>query len=73
VIEFQRNIRAAAVRVVFTEPQLSIGALRPIARDLGVTLAVLDPLGGLPGRESYIDLLLFDAHAVAAALRGRTP
>jgi hypothetical protein len=61
VIEFQRNIRAAAVRVVFTEPQRSIDALRPIARDLGVTLAVLDPLGGLPGRESYIDLLRFDA------------
>jgi hypothetical protein len=38
-----------------------------------VTLAVLDPLGGLPGRESYIDLLLFDARAVAAATRGRTP
>ena len=73
VIEFQRSIRAAAVRVVFTEPQLSIEALRPIARDLGVTLAVLDPLGGLPGRESYIDLLLFDARAVAAATRGRTP
>jgi ABC-type Zn uptake system ZnuABC Zn-binding protein ZnuA len=72
VIEFQKNIRAAAVRVVFTEPQLSIDALRPIARDLGVTLAVLDPLGGLPGRESYIDLLRFDARAVAAATRGRT-
>lgn len=73
VIEFQRTIRAAGVRVVFTEPQLSVDALRPIARDLGVTLGVLDPLGGLPGRESYIDLLLFDARAVAAALRRRTP
>jgi ABC-type Zn uptake system ZnuABC Zn-binding protein ZnuA len=73
VIAFQRTIRAAGVRVVFTEPQLSVDALRPIARDLGVTLAVLDPLGGLPGRESYIDLLLFDARAVAATLRGRTP
>jgi ABC-type Zn uptake system ZnuABC Zn-binding protein ZnuA len=73
VMEFERSIRAAAVRVVFTEPQLSIDALRPIARDLGVTLAVLDPLGGLPGRESYIDLLRFDARAVAAATRDRTP
>jgi ABC-type Zn uptake system ZnuABC Zn-binding protein ZnuA len=73
VIEFQRKIRAAAVRVVFMEPQLSIDALRPIARDLGVRLAVLDPLGGLPGRESYTELLLFDARAVAAATRGPTP
>jgi zinc transport system substrate-binding protein/manganese/iron transport system substrate-binding protein len=73
VIAFQRAVRAAGVRVVFTEPQLSVEALRPIARDLGVTLAVLDPLGGLPGRESYVDLLLFDARAVAAALGSGTP
>jgi ABC-type Zn uptake system ZnuABC Zn-binding protein ZnuA len=73
VVEFQKKVRAAAVRVIFTEPQLSVDALRPIARDLGVTLAVLDPLGGLPGRESYIELLLFDARAVAAAMRRRTP
>jgi ABC-type Zn uptake system ZnuABC Zn-binding protein ZnuA len=73
VIAFQRTVRAAGVRVVFTEPQLSVDALRPIARDLGVTLAVLDPLGGLPGRESFLDLLLFDARAVADALGRRTP
>jgi len=73
VIDFQRKVRAAGVRVVFTEPQLSVDALRPIARDLGVTLAVLDPLGGVPGRASYVDLLLFDARAVAAALRRREP
>jgi zinc transport system substrate-binding protein len=69
VVEFQRKIRASGVRVVFTEPQLSVEALRPIARDLGVTLAVLDPLGGLPGREGYIELLLFNARAVADATR----
>jgi ABC-type Zn uptake system ZnuABC Zn-binding protein ZnuA len=71
VIEFQEKIRACAVRAVFTEPQLSVDALRPLARDLGVTIAVLDPLGGLPGRESYTDLLLFDARAVAAVARHR--
>jgi ABC-type Zn uptake system ZnuABC Zn-binding protein ZnuA len=73
VIEFQRKIRASGVRVVFTEPQLSVDALRPIARDMGVTLAILDPLGGLPGRAGYIELLLFNARAVVAATRGRVP
>jgi zinc transport system substrate-binding protein/manganese/iron transport system substrate-binding protein len=73
IIEFQDKIRASGVRMVFTEPQLSVGALRAIARDLGVELGVLDPLGGLPGREGYIELLFFDAHAVAAAARSRTP
>jgi zinc transport system substrate-binding protein/manganese/iron transport system substrate-binding protein len=73
VVEFQRKIRASRVRVVFAEPQLSVEALRPIARDLGVTLAVLDPLGGVPGREGYVDLLLFNAHAVVAGTRGLAP
>jgi zinc transport system substrate-binding protein len=68
VAEFQDKIRAAGVHVVFTEPQLSLDALRPIARDLGVRLGMLDPLGGLPGRESYVQLLLFDARSVAAAM-----
>jgi ABC-type Zn uptake system ZnuABC Zn-binding protein ZnuA len=73
VVEFQKRIRAAGVRVLFTEPQLSVDALRPIARDLGVALAVLDPLGGLPGREGFIELLRFDARVVAAAARATTP
>jgi ABC-type Zn uptake system ZnuABC Zn-binding protein ZnuA len=67
VQEFQRTVRAAGVRVVFVEPQLALAPLRPIAGDLGVTLSVLDPLGGVPGRDSYIDLMLFDARQVAAA------
>jgi ABC-type Zn uptake system ZnuABC Zn-binding protein ZnuA len=73
VVEFQKKIRVSGVRVLFTEPQLSLDALRPIARDLGVTLAVLDPLGGLPGREGFVELLLFDARAVAAAAGRPTP
>jgi ABC-type Zn uptake system ZnuABC Zn-binding protein ZnuA len=73
VLEFQRTIQAAGVRVVFSEPQLSVDVIRPIARDLGVTLSVLDPLGGLPGRETYPDLMRFNARQVAAAARGRAP
>jgi ABC-type Zn uptake system ZnuABC Zn-binding protein ZnuA len=73
VVEFQRKIRVSGVHAVFTEPQLSVEALRPIARDLGVTLAILDPLGGLPGRDSYVDLLRFDARAVVDAARRQQP
>jgi ABC-type Zn uptake system ZnuABC Zn-binding protein ZnuA len=73
VMEFQRKIRATGVRVVFSEPQLSVDAIRPIARDLGVVISVLDPLGGSPGREGYVETLLFNAHQVAAALGGGTP
>jgi ABC-type Zn uptake system ZnuABC Zn-binding protein ZnuA len=73
VIEFQEKIRASPIRVVFSEPQLSIDSIRPLAHDLGVTISMLDPLGGVPGREGYIETALFNAHQVAAALRTPAP
>jgi ABC-type Zn uptake system ZnuABC Zn-binding protein ZnuA len=73
VMEFQRKVRATGVRVVFSEPQLSVDTVRPIARDLGVSISVLDPLGGSPGREGYVEAMLFNARQVAAALGGRAP
>jgi ABC-type Zn uptake system ZnuABC Zn-binding protein ZnuA len=73
VIEFQQKIRASQIRVVFTEPQLSVDAIRALAQDLGVTISTLDPLGGVPGREGYIETALFDARQVAAALRAAPP
>jgi ABC-type Zn uptake system ZnuABC Zn-binding protein ZnuA len=72
VAEFQRKVRAAGVHTLFAEPQLSLDPLRPLARDLGVTLSVLDPLGGVSGRDTYLELLRFNARQVAAAVRGRT-
>jgi ABC-type Zn uptake system ZnuABC Zn-binding protein ZnuA len=73
VAEFQRQVRASGVRTLFAEPQLSLEPLRPLARDLGVTLSVLDPLGGVAGRDTYLELLRFNARQVGAAVRGRAP
>jgi ABC-type Zn uptake system ZnuABC Zn-binding protein ZnuA len=73
VMEFQQKVRTAGIRVLFSEPQLSVDAIRPIARDLGVAISVLDPVGGLPGREGYVETMLFNARQVAAALGGGGP
>ncbi|HEV2063376.1 MAG TPA: metal ABC transporter substrate-binding protein [Thermoanaerobaculia bacterium] len=69
VAEFERRVRAGNVRVIFAEPQISPDVIRSIARDLRVPIATLDDLGGVPGRDSYVALLLFDAQQVAAALK----
>jgi ABC-type Zn uptake system ZnuABC Zn-binding protein ZnuA len=71
VAEFQQRVRAAHVRAIFAEPQISKDAIRPIAGDLGLPIVTLDDLGGLPGRDSYIELLLFDARQIASALGGK--
>jgi ABC-type Zn uptake system ZnuABC Zn-binding protein ZnuA len=69
VERFIRLIRAQNLRVLFVEPQLPQGPLSTLARDLGVTLRVLDPLGGSRKRDSYIAMMRFNTSQVAAALR----
>jgi ABC-type Zn uptake system ZnuABC Zn-binding protein ZnuA len=64
---FERRVRESKVKVIFAEPQASLEGIRPIANDLGVRLSMLDDMGGVPGRESYIELMLFNARQIAAA------
>ena len=69
VAAFLQRVRRHRLRVLFVEPQLDTGLLTSLARDLGVTLQELDPLGGSVGRASYIAMMLFNATRIAAALR----
>jgi len=58
--EFIEHIEADKISVIYAEPQFSTATLEPIAKDLGVKISVLDPIGGVPGRESYINLLRYN-------------
>jgi ABC-type Zn uptake system ZnuABC Zn-binding protein ZnuA len=61
-------VRARTVRAVFAEPQFSPAAARVLASDAGIRVAFVDPIGGVPGRADYADLLRYDAHAFRDAL-----
>ncbi len=61
-------IKKLGVRAVFTEPQLNPRPAEVVAEAAKVKVYVLDPLGGVPGRESYAELLLYNAHELAKAL-----
>jgi zinc transport system substrate-binding protein len=67
--KFQQKIKEKNVRVIFSEPQFSTKPLEPIAKDLGVTISVLDPLGGVPGRESFEELMQYNTNQIVNALR----
>lgn len=67
IAAFQRRVRENHLPVIFAEPQMSTDGIAPIARDLGVKLSMLDDMGGVRGRETYIELMLFDARQIAAA------
>lgn len=54
---------------LFTEPQFPPAAARVVAREAGLALTLVDPIGGVPGRETYPALMRFNAHAFLAGLR----
>jgi ABC-type Zn uptake system ZnuABC Zn-binding protein ZnuA len=62
-------VRERRIPALFSEPQFSLSAARAIARDAGVRLVLVDPQGGVPGREEYADLLRFDARAFREGLQ----
>lgn len=64
----QREIKEKQIKIIFIEPQLSTGVLEGFAKDNHLSIAELDPLGGVEGRRTYLDLMEFNANAVRQAL-----
>lgn len=63
--ELQEATKEAEVSVVYSEPQLGTAQLEPFVEDLGLTIAILDPIGGIEGRLSYIELMRYNAQVIA--------
>lgn len=60
--------RRHGVRAIVAEPQLSPKAAEVIAAEIGGAVLLLDPLGGTEERQSYVDLIRYNARAIASAL-----
>jgi len=65
IAAIKRNQAAA----LFIEPQLDRGPGDTIAREAGIPLGELDPVGGVPGRDSYEALLTWNADQLEKALK----
>ena len=62
-------IRHYHIRAVFAEPQLNPKTAEVIAREAGVKVIMLDPEGGLPGRETYLGLMKYNLAQLSEAMR----
>jgi ABC-type Zn uptake system ZnuABC Zn-binding protein ZnuA len=71
--ELHRKIETEQIHIIFIEPQLSTGVLESFAKDNKVGIAVLDPLGGVQGRTTYLELMLFNANSVQRAVQQQSP
>ena len=57
------------VLAIFSEPQLSSSSLEPFMKDNNLSLATLDPLGGVGGRDSYQALIRYNIETIAETLK----
>ena len=64
-----KRIKKEKIKALFTEPQLAKQPAQVIAEAADITVYEIDPIGGVPGRESYFDLLLYNGVALTKALR----
>jgi zinc transport system substrate-binding protein len=62
-------IKANKAAALFTEPQLDKGPGLTIAKEANIPLGELDPVGGVPGRDSYEALLTWNADQLEAVLK----
>lgn len=69
IMKLKKIIADKDVKAVFTEPQLPPAPARVVAEETTARVYTLDPVGGVEGRESYADLLRFNANVLAEALR----
>ncbi len=68
VAEAVRDVMASGAKAIFAERQLGTRSAEVVAQSADVAVAVLDPLGGAPGPETYDELLLVNARVILEAL-----
>lgn len=64
-----KAIKDHRIRAVFAEPQLNPKAAEVIAQEAGVKVIMLDPEGGLPGRETYLGLMKYNLERMKEAMQ----
>lgn len=65
------RIKEHRIQSVFAEPQLNPKVAEVIAKEAGVGMFILDPMGGpdLRGRSSYIDLMYYNLSVLKEAMK----
>jgi zinc transport system substrate-binding protein len=57
-------VKQTQIKTIYSEPQISTATLEPFINDHNLDIAILDPLGGLKQRESYVALMLYNAETI---------
>ena len=69
LMQVVRDLKRYKITTVFIEPQLSPRVAQILAEEAGAGVAVLDPLGGTAGRETYAKNMRANAAALREAMK----
>ena len=61
-------VKERGVKALFSEPQLPKSPAETLAREAGLPLYELDPNGGVKGRETYRELIMYNVETLVQAL-----
>lgn len=62
--ELTDAVNSFGARVIYSEPQISTESIEAFAADRGLKIAELDPIGGVPGRETFKKLMKYNARTI---------
>lgn len=63
-----QTVRERRVQAVFAREHMPLRATRAVAEATGTTVHTLDPIGGAAGRQTYTEILRYNARIIAKAL-----
>lgn len=69
--ELTQIVKEKKITTIFIEPQLSSAAIESFAEDNNLGIATLDPLGGIEGRMTYLELMRYNGEQIVRALNAR--
>lgn len=62
-------IKKEKIEVIFAEPQFSMKVVNLISKETGVKIGILDPIGGIKGKEGYIELMNYNFDQIERILK----
>ena len=67
--EIIQKVKTEKIKAIFVHPQLPDRSARVIAEAAGIKIYILDPIGGVAGRQTYNELLLYNTQVLLEALK----
>lgn len=62
--ELKDEVMFHNIKTLFLEPQLPAKTIEQFAKDNGLAIGILDPVGGVDGRMTYIDLIDYNVRTI---------